>query len=74
MSDDDRLGLPEMPPMPLRTLAGHEGPWVKYDDVANVLAFIEGYLLEHCHMLESQHAHPKIIEAMHKLRREIEKR
>lgn len=50
-----------------------DGVWVKYEDVRGVLAFINGYLLEHRQMLKDNGAHDTIVKAVLHLETEIEK-
>jgi hypothetical protein len=50
-----------------------EGDWVQYEAVKGVLAYIDGYLMEHVHMLESQGVHPTIRGAITDLRNDMER-
>ncbi len=51
-----------------------EGEWVKLEDIRIwVMPYIDGYLMEHCHMLREQRVHPTVVEAIEKLRQEMGK-
>src|SRR5688500_13905873 len=53
-------------------IEAEEGEWVKHEDAVGTLFFIHGYLHGHCEMLEQLKVHPKVIESVRKLVREIE--
>jgi hypothetical protein len=49
-----------------------EGEWVKMEDIRiYLMPFISGYLLEHRQMLKDGRAHPKIIEAVEYLEKQV---
>jgi hypothetical protein len=52
--------------------APKDGDWVPYDQVAGAYAFIEGYLLEHQNMLSHIGVHPKIVQSVEWIRKELQ--
>lgn len=50
-----------------------DGQWMRYEDVKNEMAYLDGYLMEHVHLLQSLGAHHKIVSAVEALRERIQK-